>query len=68
MNAKIKVEKHIVEFKFITHKCLVFFGIWVQLSETLTATNLSYCVRRTTEKDCSRLNLRTSQMSDKQPS
>jgi len=67
MNTKIKVEKRIVEFKLIAHKCFAFLGIGVQLSQTLTATNLSYCVRRTTEKDCS-LNLRASQMSDKQPS
>ena len=40
MNTKIKAEKRIVEFKLITCECLAFLDIWVQLSQTLTATNL----------------------------
>ena len=40
MNTKIKAEKRIVEFKLITRECLALMGIWVQLSQTLTAANL----------------------------
>jgi len=40
MNTNIKAEKRTVEFKLITRECLAFLGIWVQLSQTLTATNL----------------------------
>ena len=62
MNTKIKAEKRIVEFKLITRKCLAFLGIWVQLSQTLTATNLE-AILLCMSNHCS-LNLRTSQMSD----
>jgi len=48
---------------------LSLFGIWVQQSQTLTATNLEAILLCTPNhwEDCS-LNLCTSQMSDKQPS
>ena len=52
MNTKFKTEKRIIK---IARKCLAFVGIWVQLSQTLTATNLVafYFVRHNTEKGCS---------------